>query len=222
MKAYYFSSKDRKLRYGDNRPIVVGETHTISTEEKPLELCSWGLHASVKALDALKYAPGPMLYIVELGGDVLEGEDKVCAESRTYLAELDATELLRTFACKQALINIEKIKPYCAEVEYNTVINYLTTGNKSLRADSAARSADSAARSADSAARSAAAAARSAVAAIEATRLAEAAYSALLATEAAAWSARSAAYSAYSAYSAAEAETNKMLEDMIEKALKEQ
>ena len=215
MKAYYFSSKDRKLRYGDNRPIVVGETHTISTEEKPLELCSWGLHASVKALDALKYAPGPMLYIVELGGDVLEGEDKVCAESRTYLAELDATELLRTFACKQALINIEKIKPYCAEVEYNTVINYLTTGNKSLRADSAARSADSAARSA-------AAAARSAVAAIEATRLAEAAYSALLATEAAAWSARSAAYSAYSAYSAAEAETNKMLEDMIEKALKEQ
>ena len=159
MKAFYFAREDRKLRYNDNRSIIVGETHTVDCI--PL-VCKRGLHASTRLIDALLYAPGNILYHVELSGDLDKGNDKVAATKRTYLKEFDATELLREFARKQGLINIDKIKPYCSDKEYTLILDYLNTGNETIRkaaesaADSAARSAAwSAARSADSAARSA-------------------------------------------------------------------
>tara|TARA_R100000687_G_scaffold33154_2_gene27079 strand:- start:12478 stop:12999 length:522 start_codon:yes stop_codon:yes gene_type:complete len=86
---------------------------------------------------------------------------------------------LRIFGCKKALINIEKIKPYCSDEDYNLIVNYLNNPMESARsaAWSAAWSAVESA--AWSAARSAA---RSA---------------AWSAVESAAWSAaRSAAWSA--------------------------
>jgi len=52
--AWYFASEDRKLRYGDNRAIVIGEAHRV---RGALALCKHGLHASVRAIDALSYAP---------------------------------------------------------------------------------------------------------------------------------------------------------------------
>lgn len=241
MRAYYFATEKRKLRYRDNRPIVVGETHTVDITESPLEFCNWGLHASERALDALKYAPGSILYIVKLSGEILTDDDKLCAEKRTYLAELDAAELLREFARKQALINIVKIKPYCNDdEEYNTIVNYLITGNTQLRsaaesaAESAARSAKSAAQpaawaaawpaesAAEWAAESAAwAAAWAAAEAAEAARAAaESIWSAARSAAESAWSAaQPAAWSA--ALSAALSESNKLLESMIEESLKE-
>jgi hypothetical protein len=225
MRAYYFATKDRKLSYGDGRKIVVGETHSVDIREKLLRLCIWGLHASVKPLDALKYAPGSILYIVELSGQIVEGDDKVCAQRRTYLAELDAEELLREFAKRQALINIEKIKPYCSKSDYNTIITYLQTGKGRSAAEAAARSAEaaaeaaawsvarSAARSAAwSAARSAAwSAARSAAEAAARSAARSAAWSAAAANERALLVARSAAWSS----------ANEMLSDMINSALKD-
>ena len=151
MKAFYFADDSRKLRYGDNRPIEVGTTHTVEGTPK---LCSNGLHASVNILDAVSYAPGHHLYLVELSGEMDVGDGKVSAQSRTYIAYYNAEELLREFARKQALINIEKIKPYTTEEEYSLIIRYLETGCEQDR--SAARSAWSAAGSAaESAARSA-------------------------------------------------------------------
>lgn len=60
---YYFCGEDRKLRYDDNRPIVVGETLKVGCE--PI-LCKQGLHASKRLIDALSYAPGSILCKVKL------------------------------------------------------------------------------------------------------------------------------------------------------------
>ena len=217
---YYFSTVDRRLRYGDNRPIVCGETHVVDTTERQLKLCAYGLHASPTPFQALDYAPGPVLWQVRLGGEVITGDDKSCASERTYLAEFDATAVLRTFARRQALIHIEKIRPYCAPTDYDLILTWLTMDNESLRsaawsaAESAARSAarsaaKSAAWSAAYAAWSTAYAAESAArfAARSAARSAaqSAAYAAMSATWSTAQSAaQSAAYAAYAAESAAE------------------
>lgn len=135
MKAFYFARTDRKLRYGDNRKIVVGETHTVDCTP---EVCSKGLHASVNLFDALKYAPGPILYLVELDGDVDIGCDKVAATKRTYLAEFDATEVLREYARIQASYSVHLIKPYRTEDQYKDITHFLSTGENANAALDAA------------------------------------------------------------------------------------
>ena len=200
MKAFYFSNKEKVLRYDDGREIEVGVTHEVEGELVP---CKNGLHASKRLIDALQYAPGNVLWLVDVE-DCVEGGDKLCARKRTYLAEFDAEDLLREFARKQALINIEKVKPYCSEEEYKTLLHYLETGEGREAAYSAADSAysaDSAAYSADSAAYSAAH---------------SAAYSALSASDSAAYSAYSAAH--WAAYSAATSKANDMLTEMVVEA----
>ena len=95
---------------------------------------------------------------------------------------------LRSLACGFALINIEKIKPYCSDSDYQVVLGYL----KNPAAESAARSA------AESAAGSAA---ESAAESAAGSAVRSAAWSAARsAAESAAWSA---AWSAESAESAA-------------------
>ena len=126
MKAWYFSDESRRLRYGDGREIAVGVTHTVDCV--PV-LCKFGLHASVRAIDALEYAPGPIIWIVELGGIVVEGDDKCVATERTYTAGgVDATETLRAFARACAL---DVVHLWDAP---QVVKDYLVTGDESLRA----------------------------------------------------------------------------------------
>ena len=124
MKAYYFSTIGKTLRYGDGRVIEEGITHSV--EGTPV-LCEHGLHASKRAIDALHYAPGSYLWIVELSGEIVEGDDKVVATERTYIKGFDATNILREFSRKVALINIEKIKPYCFVEDFDIIIRYLET-----------------------------------------------------------------------------------------------
>ena len=61
-----------RLPHGDGRAVVVGETLSV---EEPIVLCERGLHASVKPLDALRYAPGTIVARVELSGRVIRGDD---------------------------------------------------------------------------------------------------------------------------------------------------
>ena len=146
---YYFSTSNRRLQHGDNRPIVCGETHAVDTAQRRLELCAYGLHASSTPFQALAHAPGPILWQVRLGGEVITGDDKSCASMRTYLGQFDATDVLYAFARRQALINIEKIRPYCAPADYGLILAWLTTGNDSLRSAAyTARSTTTAAASA--------------------------------------------------------------------------
>ena len=161
--AWHFSTSDRVSRF-DGREIVAGKTLTV---KPPLSMCYHGLHASVNILDACNYAPGSYIWRVELSGEVTEGEDKAVATRRKALWGYDATDVLRAFARKVALEAVEKY--WDAQFgEFPAVaLQYLRTGDKSLRlvAESAAWSAaESAARSAaESAAWSAAwSAARSA------------------------------------------------------------
>jgi hypothetical protein len=202
MKKYYYHFTGDKLR--DGRPVPQpGEwlTHT-----GPVIPCESGLHASEHPFDALKYAPGNRLHIVELGDEVkTHGDpvDKVVSNRRRIAASIDATEVMRKFA---RLCALSCLKNWRGEVP-PVVREYLETGDESKRsaakavadaaAYAAARSAD--ATSADAAAwsaRSADAAARSADAWSADAAAYAAAWSADAAADAAAWSADAAAYAA--------------------------
>ena len=96
---WHFLPSDRRLRYGTREEVEVGKT--IHVECEPV-LCKRGLHASVRAIDALEYAPGPIICRVTLGGKTVEGHDKVVAQERTVVWMADATNTLHEFACRCA------------------------------------------------------------------------------------------------------------------------
>lgn len=131
--AWHFSTADCRLGYGDERKIVSGESLSVQGN---VSMCGNGLHASKRIIDALRYAPGPYLWRVEVSGDVIDGGDKICGRARTALWGFDATNLLRSFARKCAL---DVVHLWDAP---NVVIEFLKTG-RDLRA--AARDAATAA-----------------------------------------------------------------------------
>lgn len=69
----------------------------------PLVMCQSGLHASRQPFDALQYAPGQHLHLVEIGGTIIEGDDKLVCSRRKIIVSMDAEPLLRYFARQQAL-----------------------------------------------------------------------------------------------------------------------
>lgn len=96
---WHFCSEDRRLGYDDGREIIEGEM--LRVEGEPA-LCQHGLHASERLIDALKYAPGPILCRVELSDGIINGDDKAVALSRKTLWMFDATNALRDFAATVA------------------------------------------------------------------------------------------------------------------------
>jgi len=108
MLAWHFLSEDKRLGYGDGRLVEVGQT--LECKGKP-ELCSNGMHGSVRLIDALYYANGPIVCRVEIDGDVIEDTDKLCGRRRTVLWMLNATRILHEFACtcaEDALALVER------------------------------------------------------------------------------------------------------------------
>lgn len=125
LNGWYFARESKKLNYGDNRLIEIGKTHRVRGE---LELCSHGLHASERAIDALGFAPGPIVYRVQLHGTILRSDDKACATARTYIAGgIDATETLRGFSrwCALEVAHLWDMPPI--------VRQYLETGDETIR-----------------------------------------------------------------------------------------
>ncbi len=193
----------------------------LLTEKKAI-LCAIGLHASVDAFDALQYAPGNILCRVKLGGKIVHGDAQVVATERTIVARIDATELMRSFARKQAL-KVKHLWDMPAVVE-----QYLLTGDESLRAaanasayasaDAAEAAAYAAAHaSADAAYASAYAAAHASADASEAAADA-AAYAANAAVTAAAYAARAGAYASEAAADAARAAARQDFNQMVAEA----
>ena len=158
MKAWYFSESSKRLRYKDNREIALGITHTVEGKPDP---CNHGLHGSVCLIDALNSAPGPIIWEVELDGEIVEHEDhdKYAATKRTYLrGGIDVTDILRSFARRCALDVID---------EWNApliVRQYLETGDESIWAAARDAAWDAARDAAWAAARNAARAAARATA----------------------------------------------------------
>jgi hypothetical protein len=101
MKAWHFVGDTLR----DGRPVPADGVKLI--HDGQLVMCESGLHFSPHPFDALIYAPGDTLCLVEVGGTVVhgKGEDKdkgICSE-RTIIVRMDAEPLLRQFARQQAL-----------------------------------------------------------------------------------------------------------------------
>ena len=88
-------------------------------------LCQSGLHASLDPWDALRYAPGETLCLVECDGNVMYSDDKLVCARRRIVRRLDATEVLRYFARIQAA---SVLHLWDAP---DVVIDYLMTGDES-------------------------------------------------------------------------------------------
>ena len=147
IRAYHFVSTTLR----DGRPIPAdGEW---LEHDGPVVICESGLHASKTPWDALQYAPGATLCLVECEGDIAEQSDKLVCRRRRIVARFDATDLLRTHARKSALSVIHLWDAPAV------VREYLETGDESKR-DAARDAAWDAAR--DAAREAARAAARDA------------------------------------------------------------
>jgi len=115
----------RTLR--DGRPIPVDG---VWLEHKgPLVMCSSGLHFSRHPFDALTYAPGSTLCLVEIGGEIIEpkGDNKGICSRRKIVKRGDMTELLRYFSRQQALSVVHLWNAP------DVVLDYLMTGDESAR-----------------------------------------------------------------------------------------
>jgi hypothetical protein len=115
-------------RLRDGRPVP--KDGGWLTHKGPVVMCGSGLHASVHPFDALTYAPGAVLCRVECEGDVVLGDDKLVCRRRRIVARMDATELLRYFARMQALSVIHLWTTDPPDV----VLDYLMTGDETIRA----------------------------------------------------------------------------------------
>lgn len=96
---WHFLPTDGKLRFGDGREPKDGQK--ISAKGK-LEIARNGLHASEDIMDAIDYSGGPILCRVELHGKRIDTIDKSVGRTRVILWRVDATELMRKFACWSA------------------------------------------------------------------------------------------------------------------------
>jgi len=175
MNKMYYHFVSSTLRDGSPIPAD-GEWLSVDGQ---IELCARGLHASEYVADAVRYAPGTTLCLVELDGEIIKGNDKLCARKRKIIARLDATVLLRKNACESAL-SVAHLWKMPAIVR-----QYLETQDESIRVEahktadaaaayaaaSAADAADAAAYAAASAAAYAAYAASAAAAAADSQRI---------------------------------------------------
>lgn len=94
-----------------------------------LLMCRSGLHVGVTPWDALGYAPGDNLRLVEYAEVGEAQKDKIVCAKRRTIAQMDANELLRYFARMQAISCIDRWKQEPTDV----VLDYLATGDDSLR-----------------------------------------------------------------------------------------
>ena len=147
---------DKTLR--DGRPIPADGEWLV--HDGPVRICISGLHYSPEPYDALKWAPGNTLCLVEIEGVIDTQNDKGVCRRRKIIARIDAGPIQWYFARMQAL-SVVHLYPNGTD---DVVFDYLMTGNEALRnaARDAARDAARAARDAAGAARDAAWAARDA------------------------------------------------------------
>ena len=111
--AWHFLPDNGELRWGKwrNRKVRPGVTYV---HKGPVKLCEVGLHASVRAIDALQYAPGAIVCRVRCSDRVEHGDDKLVCGRRRVLWMADATRTLHEFAiwcAEQALSKIDNPDP---------------------------------------------------------------------------------------------------------------
>ena len=125
IRAWHFVGKTLR----DGRPVPKDGEWLVC--DQPLVICRTGLHASREPFDALQYAPGNTLCLVDCDGEIIEQNDKLVCSRRRIVARMDAAELCDYFARMQAL---SVVHLWDAP---DVVLDYLMTGE--ARADAAAR-----------------------------------------------------------------------------------
>ena len=121
IRAYHFVGSTLR----DGCPVPTDGEWLVHDGE--LVMCQSGLHASRHPFDALTYAPGPVLCLVDCDEIDAEDVDKLVCRRRRIVARFDATTMLRAFARQCAL---DVIHLWDAP---QVVRDYLTTGDESLR-----------------------------------------------------------------------------------------
>jgi hypothetical protein len=135
LKAWHFVAD--KLR--DGQPVPA-DGEWLVFKGQPI-LCQQGLHASRDPFDALQYAPGSTLCLVECAGTIVESNNKLVCTKRRIVKRIDATKLLRDFAKQQALSVVHLWKAP------QVVLNYLNGDDSNRKAayNAASSTAESAA-----------------------------------------------------------------------------
>jgi hypothetical protein len=108
MRAWHFVGDTLR----DGRPVPEDGVKLVHTSR--VIPCQEGLHASAHPMDALTYAPGNTLCLVECGGQIIEhGDpvDKIACSERTIIVRMDAEPLLREFARHCALSVVHLWEP---------------------------------------------------------------------------------------------------------------
>ena len=106
---WHFVKDDGRTGKGDIK-VIVGAKLVLPKGVKP-KLCYTGFHASLRLIDALRYAPGDKVCYVELSGEIIEGDDKVVASERKVIWMADAKLAIKIFAiqiAERALIRERK------------------------------------------------------------------------------------------------------------------
>ena len=124
IEAWHFVSDTLR----DGRPVPADGEKLV--HDGQLWMCEFGLHASEDILDALGYAPGHTICRVQCGGEIKKSDDKLVCSERTILWRVDGSELLLEFARWSAF---QVVHLWNAP---DVVLNYLKTGDESIRAAS--------------------------------------------------------------------------------------
>ena len=121
MIAYHFCGDTLR----DGRPIPADGEWLV--HDGPVTICETGLHASKHVYEALQYAPGATLCLVECEDIVTEQDDKFVCRRRRIVKRFDATDTMRAFArhCALSVIHLWDAP--------QVVRDYLTTGDEGLR-----------------------------------------------------------------------------------------
>ena len=113
IRAWHFLSGD-KLRDGTTAP---SDGEWLIYPDRLL-MCASGLHASLHPFDALRYAPGDTLCLVDCDGEIIHQDDKLVCSHRRIVARMDAALMLRYFARHQALSVIHLWTPPPCVLDY--------------------------------------------------------------------------------------------------------
>jgi hypothetical protein len=192
IQAWHFLPANRRIRWGKWKDPV--RTGVVYVHRGAVEICNTGLHASIQAIDALEYAPGPVACLVECWGDVQQHDDKLVCSRRKVLAMADCTRVLHLFACDEAERALALVSsPDARSVEAIRIKRLWVDGGATDAELAAARDAAWAAAEAAAWAAAGAAARDAAWAAAEAAAWAAAGAAAGAAARDAAWAAAEAA-----------------------------
>ena len=109
IKAWHFIHNDFTIKTSSmKRPLKVHQGQVLR-HRGPLELCKRGLHASIKPIDAIYYAPGSVVCRVECSGDVIHDEDKLVCSRKRVLWVKNAERTLHEFAIRCAEEALKKV-----------------------------------------------------------------------------------------------------------------